>query len=191
MRSPSARDPSPSRWHPTASTTSGSGSAPLTAADTPLVIAVGRLTSNKGPDLLVEAAGQLASKVAFRVAFLGDGPMRGQLEARTRELGVHEIVSFAGQVHDVPARMAEADIVIRASYTEGLALAVIEGMAAGRCNIVSDIPPNLELITDGDNGLTFRAGDAADLARALRLAIEDPASRERGPRRRRSATPTR
>lgn len=156
--------------------------APLTASEDPLVLAVGRLTANKGPDLLVEAAGQLGLTHDVRVSFLGDGPMRQALEARAAALELGR-VRFEGQVDDVDRWMDDAEIVVRASYTEGLALAIIESMAAGRCNVVSDIPPNLELITDGQNGLTFRSGDAADLARVLRRALDDHGLRERVARR--------
>ena len=156
------------------------GLEPIVERDPPTVMAVGRLLDNKGPHLLVEAAGMLAAEgLEFRLVFLGDGPMRSGLEQRVRALGVADRVEFAGQVGDVEGRLAEADIVVRASYTEGLALAVLEAMAAGRCNVVSDIEPNKELITDGETGLTFRSGDAADLARALRRAIGDPAERVR------------
>lgn len=165
--------------------------APLSAGPEPLVIAVGRLTTNKGPDLLVEAAGVLAEEGhRFRLAFVGDGPLRPRLEGRARTLGLADRVDFTGQVPDVERWMEKAEIVVRASYTEGLALAVLEGMAAGRCNVVSDIPANRELISNGQNGLTFRAGDAADLTRVLRTAIADGSLRERlGMRARADAAP--
>jgi glycosyltransferase involved in cell wall biosynthesis len=154
--------------------------APLAAGDNPLVLAIGRLTANKGPDLLLEAAGTLAGEgERFRLAFVGDGPMRRNLEERVRALGLADRVEFPGQVADVERWVERAEIVVRASYTEGLALAVLEAMAAGRCNVVSDIPPNLELIKDGGNGLTFRSGDVADLARVLRASLRDGALRKR------------
>lgn len=165
--------------------------APLSAGPEPLVIAVGRLTANKGPDLLIEAAGVLAREGhRFRLAFVGDGPLRPRLEDRARSLGLAQGIDFTGQVSDVERWMEKAEIVVRASYTEGLALAVLEGMAAGRCNVVSDIPANRELISDGQNGLTFRSGDSADLARVLRTAITDGSLRERlGVRARADAAP--
>jgi glycosyltransferase involved in cell wall biosynthesis len=156
------------------------GIEPIVADGAPTVMAIGRLLDNKGPDLLVEAAGILAREgLAFDVVFVGDGPLRAELEARVRELGITERVLFTGQVTNVEEWLPRADIVVRSSYTEGLALAIIEAMAAGRCNVVSDIPPNRELITDGETGLTFRSGDAGDLARALRRAIDDPRERTR------------
>ena len=151
----------------------------ITGSANPLVLVIGRLTSNKGPDLF-EAAAKLAGKVPFRVRFVGDGPMRSDLERRVAELGIGDVVEFVGQVADPNHTSSEkGEIVIRASYTEGLSLAIIEGMAAARCNIVSDIAANRELIVDGENGLLFKVGDANDLARALRTAVEDPALRTR------------
>jgi rhamnosyltransferase len=154
------------------------GIPPIAGANPPLVAAVGRLTGNKGPDLLLEAAALLGGQgLEFTTVFLGEGPMRGELEDRARRLGVADRVTFTGQVSDVIGWLRRAEIVVRSSYTEGLALAVLEAMAAGRCNVVSDIPPNRELIEDGRTGLVFRTGDAADLARALADAIGDPARR--------------
>ncbi|MGH2714131.1 MAG: glycosyltransferase family 4 protein [Thermoleophilaceae bacterium] len=151
----------------------------LDPGDEPTVMAVGRLTENKGPDLLIEAAGRLAAEgPRFDVVFVGDGPMRAPLETRARELGLGR-VRFTGQVSAVEEWLRKAEIVVRSSYSEGLPLAVLEAMAAGRCNVVSDIPPNRELIEDGVSGLVFRCGDAADLARALRRVIVDPEERAR------------
>jgi glycosyltransferase involved in cell wall biosynthesis len=156
------------------------GLTPVEAGDDPLVISVGRLLTNKGSHLLVEAVGTLNREgVTCQLALVGDGPLRKDLEARVDELGVRDRVQFVGHVRDPEAWLAKAAIVVRASYTEGLSLAVIEAMAAGRCNIVSDIAPNRELITDHSNGLLFRCGDAGDLARALRAAVTDGPLRQR------------
>ncbi len=147
---------------------------PLTAGKTPTVMAIGRLIKNKGFGLLVEAAGMLAAEGhEFDLVFVGEGPLRSALESAAAQAGLSQQVSFVGQVTDVERWLSRADIVVRPSFTEGLSLAVIEAMAAGRCNIVSDIEPNLELVTDDVNGLTFRCGDSADLARKLRLAVSN------------------
>jgi glycosyltransferase involved in cell wall biosynthesis len=151
---------------------------PLDPRPAPTIAAIGRLIENKGPDLLVDAAGLLAAEgLQFDVVFVGDGPMRAALEARASELGLDGRVRFTGQVADVVPWLSEAEIVVRSSYSEGLPLAVLEAMAAGRCNVVSDIGPNRELIRDGETGLAFRCGDSDDLARALRRAVTDPAHR--------------
>lgn len=152
----------------------------LTADVEPLVLAVGRIVDNKGPHLLVEAVKLLAAKGRIvHVGFLGDGPMRQRLEHEVAEAGLESSIRFHGQVRDVEAWLARAAIVVRPSFTEGLPLAVLEAMSAGRCNIVSDIRPNLELIEHDVNGLVFRAGDAHDLADKIWDVVSDPDRRVR------------
>ena len=153
---------------------------PLGLNDQPLVLSIGRIVENKGPQLLVDAAIRLHQEgLPVRVGFLGDGPLRSELEQRVEQAGLSGSIVFHGQVQDVERWLRRADIVVRPSFTEGLPLAVLEAMSAGRCNVVSDIAPNLELITDSVNGLTFRTGDASDLAAKLRLAITDQQARVR------------
>lgn len=140
----------------------------------PLVLAVGRIVDNKGPQLLVQAAIELAGRGRCpRIGFLGDGPLRASLEETVARAGLSDRIQFHGQVSQVERWLADAAIVVRPSFTEGLPLAVLEAMAAGRCNVVSDIAPNLELIDDGVNGVTFRAGDASDLAARLDAVLRD------------------
>jgi len=146
----------------------------------PLVLSVGRLVDNKGPHLLVEAARLLdESGRSPRITFIGDGPMRSELEATVTRFGLADRVTFVGQVSDVEAWLDKSSIVVRPSFSEGLPLAVLEAMSAGRLNIVSDIAPNRELITNESNGLTFRTGVAADLANVLHRAVTDIALRTR------------
>jgi len=155
-------------------------SEPLRDDPDPLIIAVGRLVGNKGPHILVAAAELLAARGRVpRITFLGDGPMREELTARCRRSGIADRVQFEGQVSDVEGWLQRASIVVRPSFSEGLPLAVLEAMAAGRLNIVSDIPPNRELITNGVNGYTFRKGDPNALANALDRASTDSAGRLR------------
>jgi glycosyltransferase involved in cell wall biosynthesis len=152
-------------------------SPPLADDPDPLVLAVGRLVTNKGPHILVEAIELLALKgVRPRVAFLGDGPMREELTERCRRSGLDR-VEFVGQVVDVEAWLQQASVVVRPSFSEGLPLAVLEAMSAGRLNIVSDIRPNRELIANGVNGYTFRVGSAEALAHRLMSALTDPGAR--------------
>ena len=154
--------------------------APLQPNADPLVLSVGRIVENKGPQLLVDAAIALHRRAhPIRVGFLGDGPLRPELQQRVDDAGLHDQIVFHGQVSDVERWLGKADIVVRPSFTEGLPLAVLEAMSAGRLNVVSDIAPNRELIEDGVNGLTFRTGDAGSLADALVRATADSASRLR------------
>lgn len=142
----------------------------------PLLVFVGRLIENKGPGLLVEALGHLRSEgLPFRAAFVGDGPLRGDLERRLAAAGLSEQVTLAGHSTDVAGWLGRASVLVRPSLTEGMPLTVLEALASGVLVIASDIPGNTGLIRHLHNGLVFPAGDARALAATLRLALENPA----------------
>ena len=145
--------------------------------DRPLVLFVGRLISNKGPQVLIQALAKL-SDIEADVVFIGDGPMREQLERAVNELGSQGRVRFEGHSGDVAGWLHRADILVRPSFTEGLPLTVLEAMASRVCVVASDIAGNADLVREGETGLLFPVGDAGALATALHRAISDP--RERG-----------
>lgn len=72
---------------------------------------------------------------------------------------------------DLAAFYQAADIYLSASYVDGSSVALMESMACGCPGLVSDIPSNLEWITDGVEGWTFREGDADDLAKQIEFAV--------------------
>jgi glycosyltransferase involved in cell wall biosynthesis len=142
----------------------------------PTILFVGRLIANKGPDLLLRAAARLrAERRAFRLVFVGDGPLQARLESTAAELGLAGDVTFPGHVSDVHRWIAESTLIVRPSYTEGMPLTVLEAMAVGRCVVASDLEANRELVRDGETGLVFRTGDSMSLADALRRLLDDPA----------------
>jgi glycosyltransferase involved in cell wall biosynthesis len=142
------------------------------------VVFVGRLIANKGPELLMDAARALRLRgTTVSVVFVGDGPLRGRLERRARELG--DVVVFAGASDDVASWLQRAHIVVRPSYTEGMPLTVLEAMASRRCIVVSDIPAHREILEHGRTALFHRVGDAGDLAATIETATREPQLRER------------
>ena len=146
----------------------------VTATAEVRVIFVGRLIVNKGPHLALDAVNRLrADGDAVSLSFVGDGPMRPELERQVREWGLDDCVHFAGHVPDVASHLADADIFVRPSGSEGLPLAVLEAMAAGVCVVASDIPGNRELIAHDDNGLLVTAKDVPQLVSALRRLAND------------------
>lgn len=158
------------RFHPRPRTGDG--------LERPLVLCVGRLIANKGPQVLIEALGRPPGTKAD-VVFVGDGPMRGELERRVEELGLRDRVRFEGQSYDVAGWLQQADVLVRPSFTEGLPLTVLEAMASRVCVVASDIAGNADLVRDGESGLLFPVGDAGALAAALDRAISDPQERGR------------
>ncbi|MFI7124540.1 glycosyltransferase [Nonomuraea sp. NPDC050153] len=140
------------------------------AGDTPLAVCVGRVTRQKGQDLLLAAWERVAARDGrARLAVVGDGPLLGALRSRAVP-GVH----FAGAVADVRPWYAAADVVVLPSRWEGLPLTALEAMATGRPVVACAVPGLTELVTGGAGALV-RPGDGAGLAEALLVRLGQPA----------------
>ena len=136
-----------------------------------LVLTPARLHEQKGHAFLLAAA-CLVPDVTFVLA--GDGPLRGELERRARELGVAGRCVFLGQRDDVPALLAAADLFLLPSLYEGLPVSVLEAMAAGCPIVATAIGGTDEAVSDGETGLLVPPGDPAALAAAIRRLRADP-----------------
>jgi len=135
----------------------------------PLVVAAGRLCEQKGQDILLRAWPQVTAALPeARLALVGDGPWRTQLET-----SAPSGVLFAGYSTAVPAWLAAADVVALPSRWEGLSLVLLEAMAAGRSVVASDAGGMRQTLTS-ECGAIVPAGDDAGLAAALRARLLDP-----------------
>lgn len=149
-------------------------------SEPPMVLFMGRLIQNKGPQLLLEALASLAADgTPFRAALVGDGPLRPRLARFAARSGIGNRVTFAGHVADVESWLRRADILVRPSSTEGMSLAILEAMAAGVCVVASDIPENVELLRGGRLGRLFPVGDKRGLITALQAVLTDADLRRR------------
>lgn len=167
----------------------GAGQAAATL-EGPHVLAVGRLTAQKGYDLLLRAfAGTGGVLDGWRLSVLGDGPLREDLERQAEALGLSGHIVWHGQVADPHPYYAAAQIFVLSSRYEGSPNALLEAMDAGLPCIVNDASPGpLELIEHEANGLVVPSGDAAALAAAMvRLAGDEALRRRLGQAARRTA----
>ncbi|MDD2523056.1 MAG: glycosyltransferase family 4 protein [Anaerolineaceae bacterium] len=140
---------------------------------------VGRLAEQKGYTYLLAAIPSiLEHHPQTRLIFLGDGELRSQLEAQTRQLGLQTHVEFAGQVDDVLARLPLFDLFVSSSLWEGLPTVIMEAMAVGLPVIATDIPGTREMISDTINGRLVPPGDPVALADAITGMIENPQMRQ-------------
>ncbi len=87
-------------------------------------------------------------------------------------------VTFTGLLNDIPAVLAETDIFVLPSYSEGLSNALMEAMASGCACITTNVGGNVFLIQNGVSGFLFEPGDRDALASHIRRLIDDPAKRE-------------
>jgi glycosyltransferase involved in cell wall biosynthesis len=147
----------------------------LGLADDEVVLAiVGALEERKGHDVLLDAVASLGD-LRLRVLCAGSGSLAPALVARKDALGLGERVRFLGQVNDVAALLAAVDVVVMPSRHEGLGVAALEAMAAGRPVIASRVGGLPEAV--GDAGVLVPNGDARALAEAIRLLALDPQAR--------------
>lgn len=84
-------------------------------------------------------------------------------------------MAFAGEVSDVPAVLAEADIYVQPSFQEGLPNSVLEAMAMGLPIVATRVSGNEDVVVDGENGLLVPPGDPKSLAAAIQKLVDDPA----------------
>ena len=111
--------------------------------------------------------------------FVGEGPDRAALEAQAKALGVGERAAFIGYREDIPDLLACCDLFVLPSLYEGLPLAILEAMAAGKPVIASDIRGNDEVVINGETGLLVPAADSTALAGAIRAILSDHAFAQR------------
>jgi glycosyltransferase involved in cell wall biosynthesis len=144
-------------------------------ADALLIGCVGRLSPEKGHALLLQAMAELAQAgLNATVVICGDGPERGNLEARRRALGIADRVVLTGYVAGIESLLSAFDIFALPSYSEGLPRALLEASAAGIPAVASAVGGIPELIRSEETGLLVPAGDAEALAQALSRLIENP-----------------
>ena len=139
------------------------------------VLAVGRLVTKKGLDLLIAAFAQIARRhPAWRLEIVGEGPLRHALEQTIRDHGLADRVTLPGFDKNVREKMRRADLFVLPSLIEGFPNALLEAMAEGRACISFDCEMGpRELITHGDNGWLVPTGDTRGLAAALDMLMED------------------
>jgi len=136
--------------------------------------AMGTLIPIKGHDTLVEAfARALPAIPGARLLVAGQGPLRSALEDQASALGVAESIEFRGLVDDVPAFLKDVDILVHPSRQEAFGLAIVEGMAACKPIIASDLPAIRHVLREGDAGVLVRVDDAAAFANAMEHVAHD------------------
>ena len=146
------------------------------SAGTPLAGAVGRLVPVKDHATLFKA---LAATPELHLAVLGDGELRATLEGLARDLGIAGRTHFTGWWADVPSALADLDVVVLSSRSEGTPVALIEALAAARPVVATDVGGVRHVVQDGETGWLCRPGDPEGLAELLRRAISEPVAANR------------
>jgi glycosyltransferase involved in cell wall biosynthesis len=150
-------------------------------SSTPKVLFLGRLNPRKGPDTAIRAVAELvrqgvdAKLIVAGSVFPGYEWFETELRELVANLGLADRCEFTGFVDDVASTIARADIVTVPSLVEPFGTVAAEGMAGMRPTVVADTQGLLEIVSDGETGLVFTAGDWKSLAACLARIIDDPA----------------
>ncbi|OGU00351.1 MAG: hypothetical protein A2079_07225 [Geobacteraceae bacterium GWC2_48_7] len=137
-----------------------------------VLIYVGRVSREKGLEMLVEAFKELVDTgSAVSLAVIGDGPYRDEMEASLNGYPV----AFTGYLtgEELQRGYASADVFVFPSATDTFGNVVLEAQASGLPVIVSDEGGPRELMIDGETGLVFHAGSRSDFVTIIRLMISD------------------
>jgi glycosyltransferase involved in cell wall biosynthesis len=130
---------------------------------------------------LVDAVAALRNMgIPARVLMIGEGEMRGAIEARARELKVESDVVITGFQKDVRPYIAACDAMVLCSMTEAFSLAAIEAMAFSRPVVHSDVGGAAEMIVPGRNGFLFPVGDTGTFVDKLAILANRAVSRRMG-----------
>lgn len=141
------------------------------------IVSVGRLVPWKGFMGLIDALKIVRERVPEALlVIIGDGPERRRLEAYAREAGLSDAVTFMGaKSHpETLALMREATVLALNSTYEGLSHLLIEALMLELPIVATKVGGNVELITDGDNGLLVPPDETEQLAGALLRVVGDP-----------------
>jgi glycosyltransferase involved in cell wall biosynthesis len=150
------------------------------APDEFIVGTVTRLHDSKGNSYLVEAARDvLQQRPKTRFYLFGEGPLRPELEAQARALGLGDRFVFGGFTRDVARTVSAFDVSVFPSLWEGTPLTVFEALAMGKPIVATDADGLLDVLTHERDAVIVQKRDAGALARAMMRLIDTPEDRAR------------
>ncbi|PCJ08300.1 MAG: colanic acid biosynthesis glycosyltransferase WcaL [Rhodobacteraceae bacterium] len=141
------------------------------------LVSIGRFVEQKGQMVLVQAMGELVKDLPdIHLSLIGDGEMRGDLEAAISTLGLQNNITLTGWLSeaDVRAELAACQALVLPSFAEGLPMVVMEAMAAARPVITTYVAGIPELVLEGQTGWLVPAGDCAALVQAVQKLEATP-----------------
>lgn len=140
-----------------------------------LVVFAGRLSREKGVDVLLGAVGMVARSVPnVRFLILGQGPEETQLKRLSRRLGIDDHVSFIGYRGDIERFLGEMDLLVVPSFREGLPLVILEAFLHKKPVVATRVGGIPEVVEDGVSGSLVDSGNSNALAGAIVRILTNP-----------------
>lgn len=149
---------------------------------------IGRLSPVKGQIFFIEAMPEiLKTRPDAAGLIVGSGPEESRLKSRVSALGLESSIKFidsvtasgADAVTDTRKVLAVMDVFVFPSVREGLGIALLEALAAGRACVASRVGGIEDIITDHENGLLAGAGDVTGIAKSILELLSDDSLRAR------------
>jgi glycosyltransferase involved in cell wall biosynthesis len=138
----------------------------------PIIGLVGRLSPEKGADILLHALHILHGRGArHSVAIAGDGPQRGDLTQLVLTLELERHVLFLGRLEDVASLYAEIDLLVIPSRSEGLPSVLLEALAADLPVVATDVGAIREVLVESDCGIVVPPERPRELADAIEHSL--------------------
>lgn len=138
-------------------------------------VCVGRLSSEKGQFVLIDALGELRRQgVEAELVLAGDGELRSAIEQHCQLRGVADRVRITGWISGAEVRkeIEASRALVLSSFAEGLPVVLMEAMACARPVIATRVSGIPELVRDGQDGWIVAPGNATELAQAMRRCLE-------------------
>ncbi|MFF1453710.1 glycosyltransferase [Streptomyces sp. NPDC058274] len=144
------------------------------------VVSVGRLTDQKGIDMLLDTWAEVAPRhPGWTLRIYGSGEDEEMLRKQCTSLGLDDSVEWRGRTGDVPAALRSGSVFVLSSRGEGFPLALMEAMASGLACAAFDCAPGVrEIVHDGEDGLLAGLGNTGELARRLDTLMSDKELRD-------------
>ncbi len=148
-------------------------------ADRVVVGVIATLQDKKGHRVLLDALARTPGLEQVWLMLIGDGPLRSALEAAAVDLGIRDRVTFCGTRRDLGNMLSAMDVFALPSLWEGLPLALILAMGAGRPVVATRLAGIPEVVTDGQTGLLVPPGEVAAIGSSLARLCADREERGR------------
>ena len=143
-----------------------------------LVLCVGEFLKNKNQSTVIRATALLHEQIPqIKLLLAGNGPMEQELKDIVHELNIDDHVEFLGYRTDTDRYLNACDMVVSASFREGLPLNIMEAMRCGKPIVASKNRGHNELIADGETGYLVDADDAKAFAERIHLLYSNDGTR--------------
>lgn len=148
---------------------------PYTGTDSHRILSIGRLTSQKGYDLLLEAIKGIADRMGdYYVEIYGDGEERGKLEAQCRQMGLENKVRFCGFTDSIEQVYASSAFYVMSSRFEGFPMVLLEAAASGLPIVSFDCPEGPAVLLENGGGIIVERENTKALGEAILTMIDHP-----------------